>query len=173
MTDSNHVLTALRDVAIGLEELHSLGYIHRDLHAGNVMVRASGGAVVIDLGHARKANEEPKYRREDGDIVDDMPLMVAAQPDAEWSTQTDVWMFGQLAREVILGFPSDNSYREERELKEEISLPDAGSDGVRCDLPENVKAMLRASNWKFGRKVRKFETRFFNRRFSNTTVSGQ
>lgn len=69
--------------------------------------------------------------------------MVGPQPDGEWTEKTDVWQFGQMAREVILGFPSDNSYRDAKELKEEISLPDCGADGVRCDLPESVKAMLR------------------------------
>lgn len=68
VTNSNLVLTTLRDAAVGLEALHSQG----DVHAGNVMVRASGGAVVIDLGHARKVNQERKYQRE-GELVEDVP----------------------------------------------------------------------------------------------------
>lgn len=145
VADSKRVLSVLRDASVGIAALHHQEYIHRDIHAGNVMVRTTGGAVVIDLGHARKLNDDGKrYRPEEGGDDEDRPLMMApATPDSDWTKQTDVWQFGQMAREIILGVSSGNSYAEARELKEEIPLPEAGSDGVRCELPANVKQMLR------------------------------
>ena len=42
----------------GLAELHEQGVIHRDIKPSNVMIDAAGGAVLIDLGIARKRDLE-------------------------------------------------------------------------------------------------------------------
>lgn len=61
-------LTVLREVAAALEHVHAREIIHRDLHAGNVMLRdgSINDPVVIDFGTARdfslhELNDSPIY----------------------------------------------------------------------------------------------------------------
>ena len=44
----------LNELLSGLEEVHSAGYVHRDVKPGNIMFRADGGAVLLDFGAARQ-----------------------------------------------------------------------------------------------------------------------
>ncbi|HYG61862.1 MAG TPA: serine/threonine-protein kinase, partial [Thermoanaerobaculia bacterium] len=48
--DPQRVLRLGRDVAEGLAEAHSQGFIHRDLKAPNVMTTPSGRAKILDFG---------------------------------------------------------------------------------------------------------------------------
>ncbi|MEZ4368108.1 MAG: serine/threonine-protein kinase [Kofleriaceae bacterium] len=48
-----------RDVATALASLHARGLVHRDVSAGNVLVRADGSAALVDLGLAGAAATGP------------------------------------------------------------------------------------------------------------------
>ena len=46
-------LRVLTDVAAGLAAIHDKGLVHRDIKPDNIMVRASGQALIVDFGLAR------------------------------------------------------------------------------------------------------------------------
>jgi serine/threonine-protein kinase len=52
----------LHDVAIGIEVLWSKRLVHRDIKPGNVLRRAAGGFVIIDLGIAKHLEEDTVTR---------------------------------------------------------------------------------------------------------------
>lgn len=63
--DSDTVKGYGKDLAIGLHELHSLGYAHCDLHAGNALIFEDGpfsSARLTDFGLSRKISDRTKRR---------------------------------------------------------------------------------------------------------------
>lgn len=61
MSDAE-VRRLLHDVAIGIEVLWSKRLVHRDIKPGNVLRRAAGGFVIIDLGIAKHLEEDTVTR---------------------------------------------------------------------------------------------------------------
>lgn len=51
--DLEAMLRLAREVASGLDHMHSLGLLHRDLKPDNIMLREDGSAVIMDLGLAK------------------------------------------------------------------------------------------------------------------------
>jgi predicted Ser/Thr protein kinase len=47
-----------RQIASALDDLHSVGILHRDLKPGNVMLRKDGSIALIDFGLARRMQQE-------------------------------------------------------------------------------------------------------------------
>jgi hypothetical protein len=58
----HELLPIFRELIIGLKNLHAAGYVHRDLHRGNVLFRRTNGvlhAALTDFGLALRMDEEP------------------------------------------------------------------------------------------------------------------
>ncbi len=56
------LVSIFQELIAGLKSLHEAGYVHRDLHRGNVLMHRKGGvlhASLTDFGLALKMNEEP------------------------------------------------------------------------------------------------------------------
>lgn len=56
-----------RQIAEGLESLHTLGYVHGDVRCGNIFVGADGHATLLDLSCARRIDADATF--------DDQPLL--------------------------------------------------------------------------------------------------
>src|SRR5206468_1699523 len=46
-------LDAMRQVAAGMQAIHSMGIVHRDLSMNNIMLTEAGTAKILDLGLAK------------------------------------------------------------------------------------------------------------------------
>jgi serine/threonine protein kinase len=58
LRDEDDVLEFLRQMMNALQRVHDLGFIHRDVKPGNILLRADGTPVLIDFGSARKSMDE-------------------------------------------------------------------------------------------------------------------
>lgn len=50
-----HLLSILFSIMAGVEEIHSAGFIHRDIKPDNIYLRSDGTPVLLDFGSARQA----------------------------------------------------------------------------------------------------------------------
>lgn len=102
-------------IATAVHELHEAGYIHRDLKPGNIMRRANGEVVLIDLGLLKKKGAgvtDPVVRRGKSlSIIDGRPVGVGtldyAAPEqllkGEFSVASDVFSLGKILQHFYGG----------------------------------------------------------------------
>jgi tetratricopeptide (TPR) repeat protein/predicted Ser/Thr protein kinase len=106
-------LDAALDVAIqvaqGLQEAHDKGIIHRDIKSANVIVTDKGRAMIMDFGLAKQTGQTAMTR--EGTAVGTIAYMSPEQAQGrQVDHRTDIWSFGVLLYEMIVGrhpFPSD------------------------------------------------------------------
>jgi serine/threonine protein kinase len=101
------VYTIALHVARGLAFLHAHEYVHRDLHAGNVLVKADGsGYAITDFGLTRVLPpNESHVKWRSGELRPRKSLPPEGiRDDADnpyHSRASDIWMYGLLLFEVL------------------------------------------------------------------------
>lgn len=86
----------LMEAAAGMSHLHRNNIVHRDVAARNILIER-GRAKVTDFGLARETRNTNTTKTEIGPIR----WMAPESMSRQYSTATDVWMFGILLYEVI------------------------------------------------------------------------
>ncbi|ESN94982.1 hypothetical protein HELRODRAFT_193684 [Helobdella robusta] len=75
----------------GLHYLHSLGYIHRDIKAGNILLTESGCVKLADFGSASIASPANSFV---GSPYWMAPEVILAMDEGQYDTKVDVWSLG-------------------------------------------------------------------------------
>lgn len=60
--NTTELIESVEHVLIALEEMHALGFIHRDISPGNLFLTDDGDLHLIDFGTATAVGEESEYR---------------------------------------------------------------------------------------------------------------
>lgn len=104
----------LLKVCKGVERLHALGLVHRDIKPQNILLRSStGDPVLIDFGLVKDVTLPPAHRGESLSIVNGKAVGVGtpryAAPEqfagGEISPPADIHALGMLANDCFLGKP--------------------------------------------------------------------
>ncbi len=98
---------AVEQVARAMHAVHERGIVHRDLKPGNVMIDASGRAVVMDFGIAQVEDASVRLTQEGtavGTPVYMAPEQVRGDADGI-DARTDVYAIGGMLYEVLTGQP--------------------------------------------------------------------
>src|SRR5436305_10501991 len=99
-------LRMLKEIALGLEVIHSMKLLHRDLHSGNILQHTlSDGTMrtfVTDLGLCRPVN---KTLTEERDVYGVMPYIAPEilRRTHDYSEASDIYSFGIIMLEILHG----------------------------------------------------------------------
>src|SRR4051794_36131465 len=94
-------LYLLSDIAQGLKDIHNKGFIHKDLHSGNILSYSSSICYITDLGLCKPVDEQ-----DEKNIHGVLPYVAPEVLKGKTYTQSaDIYSFGILACEILSGLP--------------------------------------------------------------------
>lgn len=97
------LLELMRQVALGLEVLHSRSIVHRDLSLNNIIVTPNNSAKLLDLGLAKDLAAISTAVR-DGYLVGTIAYISPEQIEGQRvTTASEVFSFGTILYEVVTG----------------------------------------------------------------------
>jgi len=111
-------IAIVRDCLAALAALHREGIVHGDLKPGNIMLKRTGNAKIVDLGSAFELKQPPQQRT-------CTPTYAAPEvlEGAESSPRSDLASLGYVLIEMLSGLPpfgGINNYRELLEAKRRL-----------------------------------------------------
>ncbi len=86
----------------GLKRVHALGFLHRDIKPGNIIVRDEGGAVLIDFGAAREATGS-KTRAITSIVTEGYAPLEQYDTTGNQGPWTDIYALGAVAYRCVTG----------------------------------------------------------------------
>lgn len=123
----------LVQVAEGCGALHELGYVHGDLKTSNVVLDATGNALLTDFETAAPIGDPAASRA--GSPFAMSPQQFDGAPS---SVADDVYGFGALAYELLSGYPPFYPDPRPERVRSERPAPLPG----RLDVPEAVERLV-------------------------------
>src|SRR5579864_1376419 len=103
-------LRLLRDILYGLETLHKLNFVHRDLHDGNILFLNFEDSMISDLGLCKPVSYFNNSSTNKENIYGVIPFMAPEVLRGNPYTQaSDIYSFSMIMWEFISGLtPFDN-----------------------------------------------------------------
>ena len=102
--DVDRLRDGLRQLVEGLDALHQVGCLHRDIKPGNVLVSPEGRVVLLDFGLAVALDAEDEKARIDGPVAGTAAYM---SPEAIWrdglGPPADLYSVGVMLYEALTG----------------------------------------------------------------------
>ncbi|CAB4437982.1 unnamed protein product [Rhizophagus irregularis] len=99
----NEKIIYLYDLSNDLNNLHELGYFHKDFHSGNIL-NISGGYYISDFGLSRPSNEQKSS--DSNKIVGVLPYIAPEVLNGEpYALSSDIYSFGVVMAELSSGKP--------------------------------------------------------------------
>ena len=91
----------LYQVAVGMEYIHELDFIHRDVAARNVLIDSAKKAKIADFGMSRNVEASNASYKSSGGLVPVRWTSPESLNDAEYSKASDVWAFAIFIHEIF------------------------------------------------------------------------
>ena len=141
---------SLREVSILLQQIsealdyaHSLGVVHRDIKANNVMFDNRGTAYLVDFGIARAIQESGTVITASGTLMGTPTHMAPEQWKGEDATsRTDQYALGVMIYHMITGKVPFEATTPYALMTKHVSEPPPPLQNFRLDVPESITPIL-------------------------------
>jgi phosphate ABC transporter phosphate-binding protein len=146
-TQTSHYI---RQAAIGLQQAHQAGLVHRDIKPGNLMLDRSGTVKLVDLGLARVFDNGPADRGLTAEFDQDAVLgtadFIAPEQAMECSRadiRADIYSLGCTAYYLLTRQTPVGSGTALKKLLRHQSAEPTPIESMRSDVPEALLAVIR------------------------------
>ncbi len=133
----------LSQIAAGLDYAHSLGFLHRDIKLGNVLVANDGRVLLTDFGAAKHMYSDNTLLTAMGHTIGTPSYMSPEQvTGAQIDGRSDVYSLGVIAYKLFTGRLPFRAHSQP-ELLHKIAYEEPVSpDAINADLPTHVISSL-------------------------------
>ncbi|KAL8610364.1 hypothetical protein ACOMHN_041178 [Nucella lapillus] len=100
MSSENLTMMAI-DIASGLQYLHHLKYLHRDLACRNCLVHANKKVKISDFGMTRHINDSDYYRFSRKGMLPVRWMSPESLMDGIFTFKSDIWSLGVVVYEIV------------------------------------------------------------------------
>lgn len=142
---TGQLISLLMDIAVGMNFLHSLNIVHRDMHLDNFLLSHDFYVKICDFGMGKIIDEHETNTADVGAMIIRAPESYTTQH----GTQCDVWSFGVVLSMLYktgrdLPFPHGNGEDRSDWLAEKPDDPEKLKyyENLRCMLGAVVEARL-------------------------------
>ncbi|GES72879.1 kinase-like domain-containing protein [Rhizophagus clarus] len=97
-----HKIKLLYDLIVDLKNIHEFGYLHKDLHSGNILLNDYYYYYVSDFGLSGPANEQKSDNKIYGVLPYIAPEVLNREP---YTTSSDIYSLGIIMIELSFGKP--------------------------------------------------------------------
>lgn len=99
------VVSAIRQIAMALDELHSLGFVHGDIKPEHIVFTYSGAPGLIDYGCASPIGEVSAYNNADGHTAQLSPAYASPEQitGRKLDGRTDLYSLGIVFYQILTG----------------------------------------------------------------------
>jgi serine/threonine-protein kinase len=130
------------DAADGLEAVHAIGVIHRDVKPANIMLDEQGNAYINDFGLAK--HQDASVLTKPGQAVGSLDYMAPEQIRGEdVGPPTDVYALGCVVYECLTGAPPFAARKGMQVLWAHLQDPPPDPAGVSDDIGEELSWTIR------------------------------
>ncbi|XP_078097879.1 serine/threonine-protein kinase MRCK alpha [Mustelus asterias] len=161
----------LAELALAINSIHELGFIHRDVKPDNILLDVAGHVKLADFGSCLRLSVEGHVQSAVAvgtpDYISPEILRAVEDPSVTYGPECDWWAFGICAYEMLFGqtpFYADTlveTYGKIIHYRENLGFPDSASD-VTGEARSFIRSLLCGREERLGRNgVEDFKTHPF------------